>query len=179
MVVSIPLKTVSGWAVVAHAFNLSTWEAEVSGSLWVQGQPGLHIKFQNSQGYYIEKPWLGKKKMSGQNANPVELTRRGYLCIMNACLHWYLTLLWLALMPACVNTVFGPITGLAVAHTVLLLAACVSQHDSLASRDGRTLILSLIYYIIGLSSIHTCSVPTAYCLSSRFVYLQLGNTSIC
>ena len=28
-------------AVVAHAFNPSTWEAEADGSLWVRGQPGL------------------------------------------------------------------------------------------------------------------------------------------
>jgi hypothetical protein len=40
-----------GWAVVAHAFNPSTWEAEAGGFLssrpawsteWVLGQPGLH-----------------------------------------------------------------------------------------------------------------------------------------
>ena len=31
--------------VVAHAFNLRTPEAEVDGSLWVQGQSGLQSKF--------------------------------------------------------------------------------------------------------------------------------------
>ena len=30
------------WAVVVHAFNSSTWEAEAGGSLGVQGHPGLH-----------------------------------------------------------------------------------------------------------------------------------------
>ena len=32
-------------AVVVQAFNPSTSEAEVDGSLWVQGQPGLLCKF--------------------------------------------------------------------------------------------------------------------------------------
>ena len=30
-----------------HAFNPSTWEAEVVGSLWVRGQPGPQSKFQD------------------------------------------------------------------------------------------------------------------------------------
>jgi hypothetical protein len=34
-----------------HAFNKNTQEAEVGGSLWVQGQPGRPNKFQSSQGY--------------------------------------------------------------------------------------------------------------------------------
>ena len=38
-------------AVVAHAFNPSTQEAEASGSLYVQVQPGLQSEFQDSQGY--------------------------------------------------------------------------------------------------------------------------------
>ena len=29
------------WAVVVHAFNPGTWEAEAGGTLWVQCQPGL------------------------------------------------------------------------------------------------------------------------------------------
>jgi hypothetical protein len=45
------MKTYSRWAVVAHAFNPSTWEAEAGGFLssrpawsteWVPGQPGLY-----------------------------------------------------------------------------------------------------------------------------------------
>ena len=38
----------SCWIVVvtAHTFSRSSWEAEVGGSLWVWGQPGLQSKFQ-------------------------------------------------------------------------------------------------------------------------------------
>jgi hypothetical protein len=36
--------------VVAHTFNLSSWEAEAGGYLWVQGQPDL-LEFQANQGY--------------------------------------------------------------------------------------------------------------------------------
>ena len=36
-------------------------EAEVGGSLWVWGQPGLQSGYQNSQGY-IEKPCLKTNK---------------------------------------------------------------------------------------------------------------------
>ena len=31
----------TSWAVVAHTFNLSTWEAYGVRSLWVRGQPDL------------------------------------------------------------------------------------------------------------------------------------------
>jgi hypothetical protein len=41
-------------AVVAHAFNPSTWEAE-AGDLRVRGQPGLQSEFQVSQGYLHRK----------------------------------------------------------------------------------------------------------------------------
>ena len=37
--------------VMAHAFNPSTWEAEASGSLCVEGQPSLQIEFQESWDY--------------------------------------------------------------------------------------------------------------------------------
>ena len=37
------------WAVVAHAFNLSTQETEADRSFWVQ--PNLQSKFQDSQSY--------------------------------------------------------------------------------------------------------------------------------
>jgi hypothetical protein len=46
------------WAVVAHACNPSTQEAEAGR---VRGQPGLQSESQDSQGY-TEKPCLGKKK---------------------------------------------------------------------------------------------------------------------
>ena len=38
-------------AVLAHAFNPSTGEAEADESVCVRGQPGLHDKSQPSQGY--------------------------------------------------------------------------------------------------------------------------------
>ena len=40
-----------------QAFDPSTQEAESSGSLWVQDQPGVHSELQDSQGY-AEKPCL-------------------------------------------------------------------------------------------------------------------------
>lgn len=36
---------------MAHKFNPSTWQTEADRHLWVQGQPGLHSKFQANQGY--------------------------------------------------------------------------------------------------------------------------------
>jgi len=47
-------------AVVAHTFNPRTQGAEAGRALWVQGQPGLQSKFQDSQGY-TEKPCLKPK----------------------------------------------------------------------------------------------------------------------
>jgi hypothetical protein len=51
------------WAMVAHAFNPSTWDAETGGylRLWVQGQTGLQSEFQDSQGY-TEKPCVKTKQ---------------------------------------------------------------------------------------------------------------------
>jgi hypothetical protein len=46
------------WVVVAHAFNLSTLEAEAGGSFEFEAS-GLHVKFQDSQGY-TEKSYLKK-----------------------------------------------------------------------------------------------------------------------
>ena len=52
-------------AVVAHAFNPSTWEAEAGGFL---RQPGLQSEFQDSQGY-TEKPCLEKQTNKQTNKN--------------------------------------------------------------------------------------------------------------
>lgn len=49
--------------------NLSTCEAEVDGSLCVQGQPRLHSKFQECQSY-TEKPYLKKQN---NNTNHVSV----------------------------------------------------------------------------------------------------------
>jgi hypothetical protein len=48
--------------VLTHALNPSAWEAEAGRSLWVQGQPGLQIKFQDNQYCYTEKPCLETNK---------------------------------------------------------------------------------------------------------------------
>jgi len=37
--------------MVKHTFKASTQEAATGKSLWVQGQPGLCIEFQESQNY--------------------------------------------------------------------------------------------------------------------------------
>jgi ribosomal protein L33 len=52
----------SGWAVVEHTYDPSTWEAEAGGFLWVQGQLGLWSKFQGSQGYTEKKNKKQKQK---------------------------------------------------------------------------------------------------------------------
>jgi hypothetical protein len=63
------LEVDSSPAVVVHAFNPSTWEAD-AGRFLSSGKPGLQSEFQDSQGY-TEKPCLEKnqkkkkKKRSG------------------------------------------------------------------------------------------------------------------
>ena len=64
--------------MAAHAFNPSTWEAEVGGFL-SRGQPGLQSEFQDSHGYtekpHLEKPgllgcsWIYKREGGGGSAN--------------------------------------------------------------------------------------------------------------
>jgi hypothetical protein len=44
-----------------HGFNPSTLEAEAGGPLLIRGQLGLQSEFQESQGYYTEKPCLKQK----------------------------------------------------------------------------------------------------------------------
>jgi hypothetical protein len=62
------------WAVVAHAFNPSTWEAERQVGFWVRGQPDLQSEFQDSQGY-TKKLYLKKKtkKQKTKKAWPKEV----------------------------------------------------------------------------------------------------------
>jgi hypothetical protein len=67
------LKREKSWAVVAHAFNPSTWEAEAGG--WVLGQPGLQSEFQDIQGY-TEIPCLEKnKKQKNKKQNKTKRER--------------------------------------------------------------------------------------------------------
>jgi hypothetical protein len=56
--------------MVAHAFNLSTREAE-AGKFLSLGQPGLQSEFQDCQGY-TEKPCLKKTK----NQKPKKQTNK-------------------------------------------------------------------------------------------------------
>jgi hypothetical protein len=51
--------------VVQQAFSPSSQGAE-AGDLRVQGQPGLHSKFQDNQGY-TEKPCPKNKKINNNN----------------------------------------------------------------------------------------------------------------
>ena len=53
-------KRKDSWAVVAHAFKPSTWEARQA-DFCVRGQPGLQNELQDSQGY-TEKPCIEKPK---------------------------------------------------------------------------------------------------------------------
>lgn len=41
--------------IVMLTFSPVTQEAEAVESLWVQGEHGLHIKFQGGQGYVLKK----------------------------------------------------------------------------------------------------------------------------
>lgn len=51
--------------IVAYHFNPRIEEAETGWALWVWGQPCLHSKLLNSQGY-TEKPWTEKPKRKKQ-----------------------------------------------------------------------------------------------------------------
>lgn len=52
-------KVRQGRVVVVHAFNPSTWKQRQM-YFWIWGQPSVHNKFQDSQGY-PEKPCLSQK----------------------------------------------------------------------------------------------------------------------
>ena len=45
---------------LANSFNHGTRKSEASGSLGIQGQPGLQTEFQDSQGY-TDRPWRKTK----------------------------------------------------------------------------------------------------------------------
>jgi hypothetical protein len=62
------------WAVLAHAFNPRTWEAEAGGFLSLS-QPGLQSEFQDSQGY-TEKPCLEKENKTKQKKRFSQLSSR-------------------------------------------------------------------------------------------------------
>lgn len=49
--------------MMAHTFNLTTWEAKAGGSLWIQGPQSV---FQDSQGYAV-RPYLKKQKQKPSN----------------------------------------------------------------------------------------------------------------
>jgi hypothetical protein len=58
------LKMLTGQpGMVAHTFNLSTWEAE-AGRFWVRGQPGLQSELQDSQ----KKMLTGMTELNGKYA---------------------------------------------------------------------------------------------------------------
>jgi hypothetical protein len=62
------------WAVVAQAFNPSTWEAEAGGFL--SSRNSLQSEFQDSQGY-AEKPCLEKTKTKIKKKNLKEPGHNG------------------------------------------------------------------------------------------------------
>jgi hypothetical protein len=65
------------WVIVVHTFNLRTWEAEVGGSLWLLGQPGLQSVTEQSG--YTEKPYLNKQtnKQTNQPTNQKKIPPLG------------------------------------------------------------------------------------------------------
>jgi hypothetical protein len=60
LILIVAQKVLTYWAVVVHAFNPRTWEAEAGGFL-ISGQPDLQSEFQDTQDY-TEKPCLKKQK---------------------------------------------------------------------------------------------------------------------
>ena len=46
---------------MTHTFNPSAREAEAGGSLWIEGQPGLHSEFRDSQGYLVNLVSRGER----------------------------------------------------------------------------------------------------------------------
>jgi hypothetical protein len=63
------IKKVKRWlGMVVHTCNASTWEGE-AGELCIQGQPGLHSKFQTSLGYTVRYclKKANQKRKEGRN----------------------------------------------------------------------------------------------------------------
>jgi hypothetical protein len=58
------MKIMAKLGMVAHAFNLSTWEAEAG--RFLSSRPAWSTEFQDSQGY-TEKPCLEKKQTKKTN----------------------------------------------------------------------------------------------------------------
>ena len=71
--------------VVAYSFNLNILEVEVGEFLWVQGQFGLHSKFQDSQGY-LERPIFLKSKERKEKKK--KKASSIYLCLLQQHIHW-------------------------------------------------------------------------------------------
>lgn len=57
--------------MAVYTFNSSTEEAETGQALWVQGHPGLHIKFQTNHGYVI-RPCLKNQNNKKDLANQID-----------------------------------------------------------------------------------------------------------
>jgi hypothetical protein len=57
-------------------FNLSTQEAEVSGSLWIQDQAGLYGGFQASQDYTVRFSFKKEKKILERGHNIGKVGKR-------------------------------------------------------------------------------------------------------
>jgi hypothetical protein len=112
------------WAVVAHAFNPSTWEAEAGGFLssrqawstkWGPGQPGLH------------RETLSRKKQNKQRVanSSAEVSRSIYCRRVDSSLLQQASQVLLSSSPSCFATSFatrnGGVTGMSARHKVTLL----------------------------------------------------------
>ena len=72
--------------MAAHAFNLSSGEAEAGGSLWILGQPGPQRKLQDSQSY-TEKPCLEGEKKNPEVIRLMEFPSLKYTAVIWALVH--------------------------------------------------------------------------------------------
>ena len=67
--IHIHKRNITSWAVVAHAFNPSTWEAEAGE--FSEFEPGLQSEFQDSQGHVLknQNKQTNKKQTKTNNNN--------------------------------------------------------------------------------------------------------------